>query len=203
MNQKNSSIPKIKEDSKKETTNYKIDLENGRFIYNNKNKYKYKSKYSQESNLAPKKHIHNISMNGISRANGSDEINYMYKNYIINNDAPYIKKKKKPKSIDDHINRIKDLKIKESSKLNDSFSKKDSKTSMNSNNEFYSKIINANKKTTYKDIINDKKYLDEPFMDSFRYKKKNNLQNTKINKKIEIPDYNNMSILAIKPTIII
>jgi len=203
MNQKNSSIPKIKEDSKKETTNYKIDFENGRFIYNNKNKYKYKNKYSQESSLAPNKHIHNISMNGISRANGSNEVNYMNKNYIINNDAPYIKKKKKPKSIDDHINRInskysKDLKIKESSKINDSFSKKDSKTSMNSNNEFYTKIINANKKTTYKDIINDKKYLDEPIMDSFRYKKKNNLLNTKINKKIEMPDYNNMSNISNK-----
>ena len=198
MNQKNSSIPKIKEDSKKEIQNYKIDLENGRFIYNNKNKYKYKSKYSQESSVGTNKHIHNISMNGISRANGSNEINYMNRNYIINNDAPYIKKKNKPKSIDDHMNRInskynKDLKIKESTKINNSFTKKDSKSSMNSNNEFYSKIQNANKKTTYKEIINDKKYLDEPFMDSFRYKKKNNLQNTKINKKIEMPDYHNIS----------
>ena len=201
MNQKNSSIPKIKEDSKREITNYKIDLENGRFIYNNKNKYK--SKYSQDSIIATNKHSHNISMNGISRANGSNEINYMNKNYIINNDGPYIKKKKKSKSIDDHISRFnskynKDLKVKDITKINDSFNKKDSKTSMNSNNEFYTKIKNPNNKTTYKDIINDKKYLDEPFKDSFRYKKKNNLLNTKINKKIEIPDYNNVSNISNK-----
>jgi hypothetical protein len=191
MNHKNSSIPRIKEDSKKEIINYKVDLENGRFIYNNKNKYKIK--YSQESNIPQNKHIHNISMNGISRANGSNEINYMNKNYIISNDTPYIKKAKKPKSIDDHINRIntkysKDLKLKEYKSINNSFSKKDSKTSINNNNnEFFSKIKIANKKIVYKDIINDKKYLDEPFVDSFRYKKKNYLQNTKINIKLNIP----------------
>ena len=197
MNHKNSSIPRIKEDSKKEIINYKVDLENGRFIYNNKNKYKIK--YSQESNIPQNKHIHNISMNGISRANGSNEINYMNKNYIISNDTPYIKKAKKPKSIDDHINRIntkysKDLKLKEYKSINNSFSKKDSKTSINNNkNEFFSKIKIANKKIAYKDIINDKKYLDEPFVDSFRYKKKNYLENIKINKNFEIPEYNNNS----------
>ena len=90
INQKNSSIPKAKEDSKRESKNYNLDLENGKFIYSNKSKYKYKNRYSQESNLA-NKYINNIIMNGTLKPNGSNEISYINKIiYGNNNDAMYI-----------------------------------------------------------------------------------------------------------------
>ena len=186
INQKNSSIPKTKEDSKRESRNYNLDLENDKFLYSNKNKYKYKNRYSQESNLA-NKYIHNITMNGAIKPNGSNEISYNNKiKYGNNNDAFYTKKKKKPKSIDNNGCRI-NLKfyIKESNNINNSFINKDT------NNDFYSKIKNNNQRVIYKDILSDKNYMDESYTDTFRYRNTNYTQNmNKFNKKIEIPDFN-------------
>ena len=189
INQKNSSIPKTKDDSKRENTNYNLDLENGKFLYSNKNKYKYKNRYSQEANFA-NKYIHNITMNGTIKPNGSNEMSYINKiMYGNNNDAMYTRKKKKPKSIDEKDCRInKKFYMKESNKINNSFTKKD-----NNNNGFYSRI-NSNQKAIYKDIYNDKKYLDESYNDTFRYRNINYMQNmNKFNKKIEMPDFNNTS----------
>ena len=205
INQKNSSIPKMKEDSKRESTNNNIDLENGKYIYN-KNKYKYKNRYSQEPNIkSQNRHIYNMAINGITKPNGSNEICYINKNININmnNDIPFIKKKKKPKSIDDNMNRInaklyKELKINENNKNNNSFTKKDSKTNVN-NNEFYLKINNNFKKNIYKDILNDKKFLEEQYIDSFRLKKKNKIQNIiKLNKRPDFIDSNNISNISNK-----
>ena len=179
INQKNSSMPK-KEDSKREN----IGLENGKILIINKNRYK--NKYSQE---------HSHIYNGIpTRANGSNEIVFINKNINNINDILYMKKKKRPKSIDENKNykNYKDLKLKENTN-NNSFNRKDSKTNFN-NNDFYIKIKNNNKKIIYKDLINDKKYIDESYIDSFRYKninKKNNI--SKLNKKLEMNDMNNIS----------
>ena len=187
INQKNSSMPK-KEDSKRENTG----LENGKLLILNKNKYK--NKYSQEYS-----HIYN----GIpTRANGSNEIIIINKNITNINDILYMKKKKRPKSIDENkiYNNYKELKLKENNN-NNSFNRKDSKKNIN-NNDFYIKIKNNNKKIIYKDLINDKKYLDESYIDSFRYKninKKNNI--SKLNKKIEINDLNNISHIVNKRNI--
>ena len=184
INQKNSSIPKTKEDSKRESTNYNLDLDNGKFLYSNINKYKYKNRYSQESNFA-NKYINNIIMNGNIKPNGSNEISYINKiMYGNNNDAMYTKKKKRPKSIDDKDYRInKKFYIKESNKINNSFNKKDN------NNDFYSKNKNSNQRAIY----NDKKYLDESYFNSFRFNNMNYIQNMKYNKKRDIPDFNNTS----------
>ena len=193
INQKNSSIPKAKNDSKRENTNYNLDLENGKFLYSNKNKHKYKNRYSQESNLA-NKYIHNIAMNGTIKPNGSNEISYI--NRIIygnNNDAMYTKKKKKSKSIDDNDSRINTkFYMKESNKIDNSFNKKD-----HNNYDYYTKIKNNNnnKRVIYKDIYNDRKYFDESFFDTFRYKNTNYLHNmnNKFNKKLDISGFNNTS----------
>ena len=190
INQKNSLIPKTKEDSKRESKNYNLDLENGKFLYNNQKKYKYKNRYSQESNFA-NKYIHNITLNVTIKPNGSNEMSYINKIiYGNNNDAMHTKKKKKPKSIDDKDYRInKKFYMKESNKINNSFIQKE-----NNNNGFYSKIKNINQNAIYKDIYNDKKYLDESYIDAFRYRNTNYIQNmNKYNKKIEIPDFNNTS----------
>ena len=177
INQKNSSMPK-KEDSKRDN----LEAENGNLLIINKNKYK--NKYTQEYS-----HIHNEIP---TRTNGSNEIS-INKNIINANDILYMKKKKRPKSIDENknYNNYKDLKLKENN--NNSFNRKDSKTNIN-NNDFYIKMKNNNKKIIYKDLINNKKYIDESYIDSFRYKninKKNNIY--KLNKKIEINDLNNIS----------
>ena len=171
----NSSFPK-KEEPRKE------NIENGRQLLNNKNKYK--NKYSQEHN--------NYIYNGIqTKANGSNETTFINKNI---NDIFFIKKKKRPRSIDENKNYklYKEIRLKE--KINDSFHRKESKTNIaNNNNDLYSKIKNTNK-IIYKNIINERKYLDQPFMDSFRYKniiKKANI--SKINKKMEMSDVSNIS----------
>ena len=172
INTKTSSMPKTKEDSKKDIR----DLEKGKVFINNKNKYK--NRYSQEP-INPKcKHIYGINTNNISlRQNGANEINYINKNNGIysrlNNfnigNLLYVKKKRKPKSIDDNINR-KNLLL----------NKKDSKnmiTNNNNNKEIYLKVNNINnyEKQLYRDkIYDDQKTIEEGFLSSFRYKKINN-----------------------------
>ena len=196
LNHKNTSMPK-KEDSRREN----IDLENGKYLYNNKNKYKYKNRYSQEPNAGQNKHIHNGI---ITRANGANEISFINKNNSINTDIVYIKKKKKTRSTDDNNKKrhnsklFKDLNLKENIKNtnNSSLNRKSSKSNIN-NNDYYLKINNNNnnnKKVLYKDIINNKKFFDPPYIDSFRNKQVNKKQNImKLNKKLEISDFNNLS----------
>ncbi len=178
----NSSFPK-KEESRRE------NVENGRLMLINKNKYK--NKYSQEHN----NYIHN----GIqTKANGSNEITLINRNV---NDNFYLKKKKRPKSIDENKNYklYKDLKLKEKIN-NNSFNKKDGELNVNNNNDFYSKIKSNNNKIIYKDMINDKKYLEQSYIDSYRYKNVNNNKTniSKLNKKIEINDVNNISHIVNK-----
>ena len=178
----NSSFPK-KEEQKKES------IENGKLLLNNKNKYK--NKYSQDHN--------NYIYNGIqTKANGSNEMAFVNRNINNINDILYIKKKKRPKSIDENKNykHYKELKLKE--KINNSFNRKDSKTNINNNNnDYYSKIKNTNK-IIYKDLINERKYLDQPYIDSFRYKNMNMNMNkkaniSKLNKKMDMNDMSNIS----------
>ena len=175
INQKNSSMPK-KEESKRDY----IGIENGRLLLNNKNKYK--SKYSQE---------HSHLYNGIpTRANGSNEISLINRNITNINEIMSIKKKKRPKSIDENKNYklYKDLKMRETN--NNSFNRKDSKNNINFN-ELYSKIKKNNKNIIYKDLMNDRKYKDEPYLESIKYKKVNKKGNiTKLNKKMEVNDFN-------------
>ena len=185
INQKNTIVTK-KEEPKRENT----DLENGKHLYQN-TKYKYKNRYSQEAIIGHNKHIHN----GIIRANGANEMSFANKNMSIVpsniNDFIYTKKKnRKTKSIDDNYKRnnsklFKELNMKENT--NTGFlNRKNSKTNMNSN-DYYMKM--NNKKNLYNKIIKDKKFIDYPYMDSFRYKRANKRQNFgNLNKKLEISD---------------
>ena len=184
INQKNSSITKIKEDSKRETANYNIDTENGKYIKNDKNNYKYTKRYSQEPNIYQNKN-HNIIINGILKPNGSNEVNKKINNDINNNDnIPYIKKKKKSKSID-NANKL-NIKI-----YDNSFNRKDNQINSNINYYYYLKHKNNYKKPIYKDIISDIKYTEEPYIDSFRNMNKNKKLNIeKKNKNLEILEYN-------------
>jgi hypothetical protein len=186
INLKNTTVTK-KEEPKRENT----DLENGKHLYQN-TKYKYKNRYSQEAIIGHNKHIHNGI---ISRANGANEMSFANKNINIGtsniNDFIYTKKKnRKTKSIDDNYKRnnsklFKDLNMKENT--NTGFlNRKNSKTNMNSN-DYYMKM--NNKKILYNKIIKDKKFIDYPYMDSFRYKKASKRQNIgNLNKKLEISD---------------
>ena len=190
INQKNSSMPK-KEDIRKEN----LDLENGRLLLLNKNKFK--NRFSQEHNSFQNNHINNGLQ---TRANGSNEINIMNRNINNNlNDILNIKKRKRPKSIDDNTNNKLYTKENVKNNMNDnSFNRKDSKNNVNTN-ELYSKINYNNKKNMYKNIIHDKKYIDEPYIDSFRYNNLNKKHNiTKLNKKIEINDFKNITNISNK-----
>ena len=192
INQKSTTTTK-KEEPKIENT----ELENGKHFYHIK--YKYKNRYSQDPIIGHNKHTHNGI---IARANGANEMNFGNKNLSIGssnnniNDLIYIKRKKKTKSIDENYKRnnsklSKDLGIKENT--NTSFlNRKNSKAYMKSNDYYFKK--NNNKKVVYKDIISDKKYMDYPYMDSFRYKQANKRQNiAKFNKKLEMSDFSNIS----------
>ena len=204
INQKTPSMPKTKEDSKKNIS----EIENGKLLFNNtiinKNKLKFKNRYSQENINPQYKIIHGTNTNGnntLTRPNGSNEISLVNKNIAIysrlnnlnigsinNNNMNignmlYVKKKRKPKSIDNTINRKNFLISKKESKNNMTIENKNNNinTSMN-NKEIYLKVNHINyKKQFFRDKINEQKYLDDPFLDSFRTKKLNN--NFKINKK--------------------
>ena len=206
INQKTPSMPKTKEDSKKNIS----EIENGKLLFNNtiinKNKHKFKNRYSQENINPQYKIIHGTNTNGnntLTRPNGSNEISLVNKNIAIysrlnnlnigsinNNNMNignmlYVKKKRKPKSIDNTINRKNFLISKKESKNNMTIENKNNNinTSMN-NKEIYLKVNHINyKKQFFRDKINEQKYLDDPFLDSFRTKKLNN--NFKINKKTE------------------
>ena len=212
INQKTPSMPKTKEDSKKNIS----ELENGKLLLNNtiinKNKHKFKNRYSQE-NINPQYKIsHGMNTNdnnSLTRPNGSNEISLVNKNLAIytrlnnlnigsiNNNMMnignmlYVKKKRKPKSIDNAINRKNILMSKKDSKSNITNENKSNNinTSMN-NREIYLKVNHINyKKQFFREKLNEQKYLDDPFLDSFRTKK---LNNNKINKKTEI-DVTNLS----------
>ena len=221
INQKTPSMPKSKEDSKKEIS----ELENGRLLQKNnininKNKYKIKQRYSQENVLPQYKNIHGINTNGTSSAttskpNGSNEINTINKNLggiythlnnfnisnLNNNKALnigsllYVKKKRKPKSIDDHINRKNYLLQKKESKNNITNESKNNNiiNSNNMNKEIYLKVNNINnyKKQFFKDKFYEQKYLDETIMETYRFKKLSNNIN-KLNKKGD-NDFSNIS----------
>ena len=204
INQKIPSMPKTKEDSKKNIS----EIENGKLLFNNtiinKNKHKFKNRYSQENINPQYKIIHGTNTNGnntLTRPNGSNEISLVNKNIAIysrlnnlnigsinNNNMNignmlYVKKKRKPKSIDNTINRKNFLISKKESKNNMTIENKNNNinTSMN-NKEIYLKVNHINyKKQFFRDKINEQKYLDDPFLDSFRTKKLNN--NFKINKQ--------------------
>ena len=206
INQKTPSMPKTKEDSKKNIS----EIENGKLLFNNsiinKNKHKFKNRYSQENINPQYKIIHGTNTNGnntLTRPNGSNEISLVNKNIAIysrlnnlnigsinNNNMNignmlYVKKKRKPKSIDNTINRKNFLISKKESKNNMTIENKNNNinTSMN-NKEIYLKVNHINyKKQFFRDKINEQKYLDDPFLDSFRTKKLNN--NFKTNKKTE------------------
>ena len=206
INQKTPSMPKTKEDSKKNIS----ELENGKLLLNNsiinKNKHKFKNRYSQENINPQYKIIHGTNTSGnntLTRPNGSNEISLVNKNVAIyahlnnlnigsinNNNMNfgnmlYVKKKRKPKSIDNSINRKNFLISKKESKSNMTIENKNNNinTSMN-NKEIYLKVNHINyKKQFFRDKMNEQKYLDDPFLDSFRTKKLNN--NFKINKKTE------------------
>ena len=184
INHKKSSMPK-KEDSRREN----IGLENGRLLYMNKNKYK--NRYSQEHK--------NINNGNTMRANGSNEISYINRNIYNNpNDILYMRKKKRPKSIDDNTNYnnklLNDLNSKENNIINiNSFNRKKSKENINNNNDFHYNM-NNNRKIIYKNIINDKKFIDESYIESFRFKNLNKKTIvTKLNKKNDSNDFNNIS----------
>ena len=187
INQKKSLMTK-KEDSRRENEG----LENGRLLLMNKNKYK--NRYSQEHNS----YQNNNMNNGIpNKANGSNEYNLIKRNIYNNpNDIIYIRKKKRPKSIDDKTNQklFNDLNYKENNNIigvnNNSFNRKQSKENINNNNDFYFKM-NNNKKNIYKNIINNKKFFDESYINTFRFK--NIYNNSKLNKKNDISDFNNIS----------
>ena len=210
INQKTPSMPKSKEDSKKDIP----QLENGKLLLNNnnhnninKNKYKFKNRFSQESVNSQYKNIYGINNNGlaIAKPNGSIDNNTINKNIGVythlnnlnignlNNignigNILYVKKKRKPKSIDDTINRKNYLISKKESKNNITNENKNSvnNTSMNNNKEIYSKVNNIknNKKQFYREKVYDQKLLEEPYAESFRYKKLNSNIN-KLNKKLE------------------
>ena len=213
INQKTSSMPKSKEDSKKDLR----EIENGKLLINNNNikkqQYKYKTRYSQESNNIQYKHIYGINNNnnGISsRPNGSIDNNYINNdNYSIKNNNGiysrlnnlnianllYVKKKRKPKSIDDNINRKNILLSKKDSKSNIN-------TTKNNNKEIYLKINNIHNYKIQQYIRDNKnlehnKFLDEPFLDSFRYKKMsakiNNINNLK---RKDGNDFSNISNIS-------
>ena len=224
INQKTSSMPKSKEDSKKNIP----ELENGKFMINsNKNKYKMKNRYSQEINNPQYKNIHGINMNGIvaTKPNGSNDNNLANKNFGIythlnnfnisnlNNNVMnfgnignilYIKKKRKPKSIDDTINRKNFLQLKKDSKRESKNSitneNKNISNIINNNNhnnkEIYLKVNNINnyKKQFYRDKKYEQKYLDEPFVESFRNRKLNsNVNRLKIKGENDSNNLNNFS----------
>ena len=216
INHKTSSMPKSKENSKKNIP----ELGNGKLYINNninKNKYKYKNRFSQENYNNLYKNIHGINMNGVSntKPNGSNEINLVSKNMgmythlnnfnigKLNNNFMnlgnfgnilYIKKKRRPKSIDDNVNKKNYLQLKKDSKINISNENKNSNNNsiINNNKEIYLKVNNINnyKKQFHRDKINEHKYIEEPFIETFRYKKLNH--NNKLNKKSE-NDSNNAS----------
>ena len=202
-------MPKSKEDSKKNIP----QLENGKLLINNnnnnninKNKYKFKNRFSQENINSQYKNIYGINNNsiGITKPNGSiDNItNTINKNIgaytNLNNinitnfnnigNILYVKKKRKPKSIDDTINRKNYLIPKKDSKNNITNENKNTiiNTSANNNKETYLKVNNIknNKKQFFREKLYDQKMLEEPYADSFRYKKLNSNIN-KLNKKLE------------------
>ena len=213
INQKPTSMPKSKEDSKKNIR----EVENGKLFINqiiNKNKYKFKTRYSQENTNPQYKSIHGTNMNGIinTKPNGSIDNNLPNKNIGIytrlnnfnignlNNNMMnmgnilYVKKKRKPKSIDDTINKKNYLQLKKDSKNNITNENKNSNNnSIINNKEIYLKVNNINnyKKQFYRDKIHEKKYLEEPYIETLRYKKINNNLN-KLNKKGE-NDSNNVT----------
>ena len=211
INQKTSSLPKSKEDSKKDLR----EIENGKLLINNninnkKQQYKNKNRFSQEINNNQYKPIFCINNNNglTSRPNGSiDNNNYINNNNNINKNnigiynrlnnlnianLLYVKKKRKPKSIDDNINRKNLLLIKKDSKSNII-----NNQTKNTNKEIYLKVNNINnyKKQQYNrdnKIYEHNKYLDEPFLESFRYKKiSNKINNINNLKRKEINDYSN------------
>ena len=217
INQKTSSMPKSKEDSKKNIP----ELENGKLHMSNninKNKNKIKNRYSQENLNQLYKNIHGIN-NGITttRPNGSNDLGSINKylgiysninNFKINNlnnnvlnmgdigNILYVKKKRKPKSIDDNINRKNFLRVKKDSKNNMTNESKNINQNTNNNKhnnkEIYSKVnhINNYKKQFYRDKISEQKILDDPYLETFRYKKLSNNIN-KLNKKNENDSNNN------------
>ena len=219
INHKTSSMPKSKENSKKNIP----ELVNGKlYISNNinKNKYKFKNRFSQENNNALYKNTHGINMNGVSNAkpNGSIEINLANKNMgmysHLNNlninkmnnnfmnignigNILYVKKKRRPRSIDNNINKKNYLQLKKDSKNNITNDNKNSNNNSNINNnkEIYLKMNNINyyKKQFHKDKIYEQKFMDEPFIESFRYKKLNHNSN-KLNKKSENDSINSSNI---------
>ena len=166
INQKTPSMPKTKEDSKKNIS----EIENGKLLFNNtiinKNKHKFKNRYSQENINPQYKIIHGTNTNGnntLTRPNGSNEISLVNKNIAIysrlnnlnigsinNNNMNignmlYVKKKRKPKSIDNTINRKNFLISKKESKNNMTIENKNNNinTSMN-NKEIYLKVNHIN-----------------------------------------------------------
>ena len=213
INQKTISLPKSKENSKKNIR----EVENGKLFINNninKNKYKIKNRYSQENVNPQYKNIYGVNMNGITntKPNGSNDNNLANKNIGIythfNNfnlsninknmlnigNILYVKKKRKPKSIDDTINKKNFLQLEKDNKNNITIENKNSNNnSIINNKEIYLKVNNINnyKKQFYREKIQEQKYTEEPFIESFRYKKLNNNIN-KLNKKGE-NDSNNTS----------
>ena len=209
INQKTPSMPKTKEDSKKNIS----ELENGKLILNNnniiKNKYKFKNRYSQENINQQYKIIHGANTNGnntLTKPNGSNEISLVNKNMgvytrlnnlNINNlnvgNILYVKKKRKPKSIDNSINRKNFLISKKDSKNNMTNENRNYNNNISTNNrEIYLKVNHINyKKQFFRDKLTEQKYSDEPFLDSFRTKKIGNNFN-KLNKKVE-NDFGNLS----------
>lgn len=202
-------MPKTKEDSKKNIS----ELENGKLILNNnniiKNKYKFKNRYSQENINQQYKIIHGANTNGnntLTKPNGSNEISLVNKNMgvytrlnnlNINNlnvgNILYVKKKRKPKSIDNSINRKNFLISKKDSKNNMTNENRNYNNNISTNNrEIYLKVNHINyKKQFFRDKLTEQKYSDEPFLDSFRTKKIGNNFN-KLNKKVE-NDFGNLS----------
>jgi hypothetical protein len=121
-------------------------------------------------------------------------ISNINKNMLNIGNILYVKKKRKPKSIDDTINKKNFLQLEKDNKNNITIENKNSNNnSIINNKEIYLKVNNINnyKKQFYREKIQEQKYTEEPFIESFRYKKLNNNIN-KLNKKGE-NDSNNTS----------